>query len=81
MRNSALVGWWWGCGRSLAKLEVPLLNFLSVQLDIQCNLADNIYFFWMLAFQCGCLGFSVFDLADAFQCFEIVSVAASFSMC
>ena len=28
MRNSALVGWWWGCGRSLAKLEVPLLNFL-----------------------------------------------------
>ena len=28
MRNPALVGWWWGCGCSLANLEVPHLEVL-----------------------------------------------------
>jgi hypothetical protein len=62
MRNSALVGWWWGCGRSLAKLEVPLLNFLPF-----CPVGHSMQSFWQhlflldAGFQFGCVGFSVFD--------------------
>ena len=82
MRNSALVGWWWGCGRSLAKLEVPLLNFLPFcPVGHSLQFTGNVYFFRMMTFQFGCLGFSVFELAVAFQCVEFFSVAASFSMC
>ena len=61
MRNSALVGWWWGCGRSLAALEVPLLNFLL--LDLFGHSVQSMR--WHSILMCWIFGFHVF--ADAFQ--------------